>query len=448
MKKTVLLGLYAAFAAPLCVCPVPVAAQESIEPQTGTPQTGTPQTGTPQNGGEKTEFANPGAPIETLNYEQIRQLYRVQTFTTPAGARANVASLAGSIVEMQGDVSGTMSSSKGRVFIMKIDDALATFSVAPKFRNFDVMRSGKRARVLVEVGDDAGFSIVAATPQLVSYGNANGNADGNADGSGISQSASAATITTDNGNKPKDGIDFQDFQGANSDVIVMSPMTTMTTPQGMRPQVAAPSPQVFSSGTPLRGNTTSSGGTIVGRSASRALTNALPAAKSSDSRMQSLVDEQKPAYKALVRRHNARLTEDQVEEIASALLGAGVKNNLDPRFLAAIISVESDFDIKCTSSSGAQGLGQLMPFNSRDLGIRNPYNPTENIYGTAKLLRGHLDDFNRFGARGPLLAVAAYNAGPNAVKRAGNNVPSGAQVQRYVWKVYARYKEFAPDMFK
>lgn len=89
-----------------------------------------------------------------------------------------------------------------------------------------------------------------------------------------------------------------------------------------------------------------------------------------------------------------------------------------------------------------------MPFNSRSMGMTDPYNPTQSIYGMAKILRGHLDTFGKFGSRGPLLAVAAYNAGPNAVKRAGNNVPGGAQVQRYVWKVYYRYKEFAPDMFK
>ncbi len=423
MKKIALLCCSLALTGPLW-------AQESI---------------TPQNGAEKkTEFANPGAPLETLGYEQIRQLYRVQTFTTPAGARANVATLAGSLVEMQGDVTGTMSSSKGRVFIMKIDDTLASFGVSAKFRNFDVMRSGNKARVLVEVGDDAGFSLVAATPQLVSYGSATGNADGT-----IAPQSGTATIISDNG---KDGINLENFRGPNSDVIVAPPMTTMTSPEGMRAGGTSGAPQVFSSGTPLRGNQLSSrgtvSGTIVGRAGSRALTSSLPPANSSKARLQSLVDEQKPAYKALVHRHNARLSEPQVEEIASALLGAGVKHNLDPRFLAAIISVESDFDIKCTSNSGAQGLGQLMPFNSRDLGIRNPYNPTENIYGTAKLLRGHLDDFNRFGARGPLLAVAAYNAGPNAVKRAGNNVPNGAQVQRYVWKVYNRYKEFAPDMFK
>jgi soluble lytic murein transglycosylase-like protein len=158
------------------------------------------------------------------------------------------------------------------------------------------------------------------------------------------------------------------------------------------------------------------------------------------------IDAQKPAYKALVRRHNKKLSEAQVDEIATALLTAAYANKMDPRFLAAIISVESDFDIYCLSSSGAMGLGQLMPFNLKEAGIRDPWNPTQNIHGTARLLRGHLNDYaNRND--GTLLAVAAYNAGPGAVRRAGYRVPSGKQVQRYVWKVYYRYKEFAPDKF-
>ncbi len=96
------------------------------------------------------------------------------------------------------------------------------------------------------------------------------------------------------------------------------------------------------------------------------------------------------------------------------------------------------------------GLGQLMPFNIPEAGLRNKsdaWNPTLNVLGTARLLRGHLNDY-KDRADGPLLAVAAYNAGPGAVRRAGYRVPPGAQVQRYVWKVYYRYKAFAPDMFK
>jgi soluble lytic murein transglycosylase-like protein len=162
--------------------------------------------------------------------------------------------------------------------------------------------------------------------------------------------------------------------------------------------------------------------------------------------IEEVVESQKPVYEALVRQHNKKLKPQVVEEIAEALLRAGYQYQMDPRFLAAIIAVESDFDVNCLSGSGAMGLGQLMPFNLKEAGVKNPWNATDNIFGTARLLRGHLDDY-KDRPNGTLLAVAAYNAGPGAVRRAGYKVPSGSQVQRYVWKVYYRYKAFAPDMF-
>ena len=161
---------------------------------------------------------------------------------------------------------------------------------------------------------------------------------------------------------------------------------------------------------------------------------------------EELIESQIPAYAALIRRHNKKLKPEVVQEIAVAILRAGYKENLDPRFIAAIIAVESDFDVHCVSSSGAMGLGQLMPFNLKEAGITNAWNPTQNVMGTAKLLRGHLNDY-KGRSNATLLAVAAYNAGPGAVRRAGYKVPKGKQVQRYVWKVYYRYKAFAPDMF-
>jgi soluble lytic murein transglycosylase-like protein len=160
----------------------------------------------------------------------------------------------------------------------------------------------------------------------------------------------------------------------------------------------------------------------------------------------TVVSSQKAAYAQMIQSTNKKLKPAQVNEIAEAILRAGLKYQMDPRFLAAVIGVESDYDVACLSNSGAMGLGQLMPFNLKEAGVTDPWNPTQNIFGTAKLLRGHLDDYkNR--SNGTLLAVAAYNAGPGAVRRAGFQVPDGAQVRRYVWKVYYRYKALAPDMF-
>jgi soluble lytic murein transglycosylase-like protein len=160
----------------------------------------------------------------------------------------------------------------------------------------------------------------------------------------------------------------------------------------------------------------------------------------------TVVAAQKAAYAQMIQNTNKKLKPQQANEIAEAILRAGLKYQMDPRFLAAIIGVESDYDVACLSNSGAMGLGQLMPFNLKEAGVTDPWNPTQNIFGTAKLLRGHLNDY-KDRPNGTLLAVAAYNAGPGAVKRAGYQVPNGAQVRRYVWKVYYRYKALAPDMF-
>jgi hypothetical protein len=96
----------------------------------------------------------------------------------------------------------------------------------------------------------------------------------------------------------------------------------------------------------------------------------------------------------------------------------------------AIIQVESGFDYLATSTKGAQGLMQLMPATSRDLGVSNPFDPRQNIFAGVRYLRMMLDTF-----RGDIgLAAAAYNAGPNAVLRYGG-VPPYKETQNYVAKI-------------
>ncbi len=361
----------------------------------------------------------PGAPLETLTYEQTRQMFRVRTQTTPIEARANVAAIAGSVVEMQGEVSGMMATRKGRVFMLRIDGSLATFAVAPNFKDFDPLRSGAKARVLVEVGDDAGFTIVAATEKLLD-----------------NSAPTLETLATVTLPEPP-------ARTPNDDVVVVPPMVTMTTPGGRASSGPSSSiPRVFTPGT-----TNNDAPAITSRVVTRSAPPTATPRAASSGQLSDMIATQKPAYKSIVRRYNSRLTDAQVDEIATGLLSAGYQHRLDPRFLAAVVAVESNFNIYSRSASGAMGLGQLMPFKASELGV-DAYNPTQNLFGMARTLRGHLNEFNRFGSRGPLLAVAAYNAGPNAVKRAGYNVPPGAQVQKYVWKVYYAYKSLAPDMFK
>ena len=99
--------------------------------------------------------------------------------------------------------------------------------------------------------------------------------------------------------------------------------------------------------------------------------------------------------------------------------------------LLAVAKQESNFEARSVSHAGAQGLLQLMPGTAKTLGVKNAFDPYENIMGGAKLLR---DNIRAFGS--VPLALAAYNAGPGAVKKYGG-VPPYKETQDYVKKIMA-----------
>jgi len=103
---------------------------------------------------------------------------------------------------------------------------------------------------------------------------------------------------------------------------------------------------------------------------------------------------------------------------------------LEAALIKAVVRAESDFDPQAESHKGAKGLMQLIPETAADLDITDPFDPTESIRGGSRYLKQML---NRFG--GDLdLALAAYNAGPSAVKRYGG-VPPYSETERYIRKV-------------
>ena len=113
---------------------------------------------------------------------------------------------------------------------------------------------------------------------------------------------------------------------------------------------------------------------------------------------------------------------------------AAAKYAVDPKLVSAVAEVESGGDQNAVSSAGAIGVMQLMPDTAAELGV-NPYDMKSNVEGGAKYLREMLDTFDGDVKK----AVAAYNAGPNAVKAYGG-VPPYAQTQNYVTNVLDIYR--------
>ena len=133
---------------------------------------------------------------------------------------------------------------------------------------------------------------------------------------------------------------------------------------------------------------------------------------------------------------SARLSHAQTgiheqNKIEKSISKAAQKYDLPVKLIKGVIRAESNFEVKAVSHAGAQGLMQLMPATARELGVKNPFNIEENIDGGARYLRKMLD---RFG--GDLkLALAAYNAGPEAVIKYGGKVPPFRETRQYVKRV-------------
>jgi soluble lytic murein transglycosylase-like protein len=110
---------------------------------------------------------------------------------------------------------------------------------------------------------------------------------------------------------------------------------------------------------------------------------------------------------------------------------AAVRHGLPPLLLAALLRSESGFDPRAVSPAGARGIAQFMPATARGIGLRDPFDPAQAIPAAARLLSGHVRAFGSVP-----LALAAYNAGPGAVRRHGG-IPPYPETQAYVARVLA-----------
>jgi soluble lytic murein transglycosylase-like protein len=110
---------------------------------------------------------------------------------------------------------------------------------------------------------------------------------------------------------------------------------------------------------------------------------------------------------------------------------------IDSALIRAVMHVESWFQVDAVSSAGAQGLMQLMPGTQARFGVSDPFDPLDNISAGAAYLAWLLEEFNGDLTR----AIAAYNAGENAVRRHGG-IPPFAETREYVRRVNIMYRRY------
>jgi soluble lytic murein transglycosylase-like protein len=115
---------------------------------------------------------------------------------------------------------------------------------------------------------------------------------------------------------------------------------------------------------------------------------------------------------------------------------AAIAASVEPNLLRAVIVVESGFNSHAVSKRGAVGLMQLMPATATRFGVSNIYDPRENVHAGARYLKFLID---RFG-QDVKLALAAYNAGEEAVDRNGGQIPPFSETMAYVPRVLKIYR--------
>jgi soluble lytic murein transglycosylase-like protein len=134
---------------------------------------------------------------------------------------------------------------------------------------------------------------------------------------------------------------------------------------------------------------------------------------------------------AVAMKGNAAVYAPHIELAAS-------EAKIDVALVHAVITAESGYNPAALSRAGAQGLMQLMPGTAKRYAVKDAFDPKQNIIGGTRYLRDLLDMFDN----NIELAVAAYNAGENAVIRHGNKIPPYRETQAYVPKVLRLYDKY------
>jgi soluble lytic murein transglycosylase-like protein len=133
-------------------------------------------------------------------------------------------------------------------------------------------------------------------------------------------------------------------------------------------------------------------------------------------------------------RNSSTRGEVSQKEIDAAIEKAAARHNVDPNLVRALVKVESNFNPNAVSSKGAMGLMQLMPQTARQLNLKDPFDPEENIDAGVRHLKQLLENYG-----GDVrLSLAAYNAGSGAVARS-RGIPRYAETRNYVRRITNLY---------
>jgi soluble lytic murein transglycosylase-like protein len=137
---------------------------------------------------------------------------------------------------------------------------------------------------------------------------------------------------------------------------------------------------------------------------------------------------------AKIEAANFRGAATAPDDIDSAIEQAAARHNVDPNLVRAVVKVESNFNPNAVSRKGAMGLMQLMPSTARQLNVKNPFDPEQNVDAGVRHLKQLLESYG-----GDVkLTLAAYNAGAGAVARSAG-VPHYAETQNYVRRITNLY---------
>ena len=135
-----------------------------------------------------------------------------------------------------------------------------------------------------------------------------------------------------------------------------------------------------------------------------------------------------------------KVPKEDAQEIAGSIVTSAKEFLIDPFLITALIERESSFQKRAVSYHGAQGLGQLMPFNLKGLEVADGFNISQNVRGTTIYVKNLMDNWAKVPGKSLELTLASYNEGPNAIRLQNNTWKD--KTGRYVRDIVGIYKKF------